>query len=255
MKAKDKQSYSHTLIDHHTRRHRAAALIPNTATTMAESIPIIDSHIHLYPESEIVTLSWATPDNPLAKQHSVEDYRAATAGSAQPVQGFIFLETDRKHDLEAGARDGSGWEHPLAEVAWLRRIALGEPRVGEGHSPADAALCAAYVPWAPMPSGAAALERYLDRAREAASESWPKVRGVRYLLQDKPDGTALGDGFIESLRLLGRRGLVFDVGVNQHDRGRIQLEETVEMIDRAHDGVPEDEKVVFILSAPPSPSC
>lgn len=216
---------------------------------MAESVPIIDSHIHLYPASEIDQLSWATPDHPLARQHSVAEYRAATAGSTQPVRGFVFVETDRRHDLEAGARDGSGWTDPLAEVAWLRRIAAGEPREGEGHTAGDAALCAAFVPWAPLPSGAAALERYLERAQEAAGATWSKVRGVRYLLQDKPDGTALGAGFVESLQLLGRRGLVFDVGVNQHARGRIQLEETVEMIDRAHDGVPEDEKVVFILSA------
>ena len=43
-------------------------------------------------------------------------------------------------------------------------------------------------------------------------------------------------------------GFVFDLGIDQHRRGRIQLEEAVDMIDRAHDGVPEDEKVVFILS-------
>ena len=215
---------------------------------MAESIPIIDAHIHLYPGSEIDTLAWATPDNPLARQHSVEDYRAATAGSAQPVRGFVFLETDRKHDLAAGARDGSGWAHPLAEVAWLQRIASGAPRDGEGHGPEDAALCAAYIPWAPMPSGAAALERYLGRAQEAAGATWPKVRGFRYLLQDKPDGTCLTDDFIGGLKLLGRRGLVFDLGIDQHRRGRIQLEEAVEMIDRAHEDVPEDERVVFIIS-------
>ncbi|KAK7964935.1 L-rhamnono-gamma-lactonase [Apiospora saccharicola] len=215
---------------------------------MAENFPIIDSHIHLYPESEIPTLSWATPENPLAKQHSVEDYKEATATSPAPVKGFIFLETDRKHDLEAGAKDGSGWEYPLMEVSWLKRIALGQPKAGEGHAAEDAGLCSAYIPWAPIPSGAAAMEKYLAKAEGAAGDSWSKVRGFRYLLQDKPDGTALGDGFIESLKLLGRKGYVFDVGVNQHDRGRIQLEETVEMIDKAHDGVPDEEKVVFILN-------
>lgn len=215
---------------------------------MAEDFPIIDSHIHLYPESEISTLSWATPENPLAKQHSVEDYKKATATSPAAVKGFIFLETDRKHDLEAGVKDGSGWEYPLMEVSWLKRIALGQPEAGEGHAAGDAGLCSAYIPWAPIPSGAAAMEKYLTKAEEAAGDSWAKVRGFRYLLQDKPDGTALGDGFIESLKFLGRKGYVFDVGVNQHDRGRIQLEETVEMIDKAHDGVPDEEKVVFILS-------
>ncbi|KAI5861282.1 amidohydrolase [Durotheca rogersii] len=213
---------------------------------MADDIPIIDAHIHLYPESELETLAWCKPESPLAKQHSLEEYRAATAGATP--QGFIFLETDRKNDLEAGEKDGSGWKYPLMEVAWLRRIATGQPKPGEGHSAADSELCLAYIPWAPLPSGAAAVERYIDLVKEEAGDSWPKVRGFRYLVQDKPNGTMTADGFIESLKLLGRRGFVFDLGVDQHNRGRIQLEEAVEMIDRAHDGVPEDEKVTFIIN-------
>ncbi|KAI0009834.1 amidohydrolase 2 [Xylariaceae sp. FL0662B] len=213
---------------------------------MAAEIPIIDAHIHLYPESEVETLNWCTPEHPLAKQHSVEEYRAATEGSTP--KGFIFIETDRKHDLEAGAKDGTGWKYPLMEVSWLKRIATGQPKAGEGHTAADASLCAAYVPWAPIPSGPAVLEKYLELVKQEAGDSWPKVRGFRYLLQDKPNGTMLRDDFIESLKLLGRRGFVFDLGVDQHNRGRTQLEEVVEMIDRAHDGVPEDQRVTFIIN-------
>ncbi|KAI1764130.1 amidohydrolase 2 [Hypoxylon sp. FL1150] len=214
---------------------------------MAADIPIIDAHIHLYPESEVDTLAWCTPDHPLRKQHSLDEYKAASAGSSPP-KGFIFLEADRKNDLAAGEKDGSGWEFPLQEVAWLRRIATGQPRPGEGHAADDASLCAAYVPWAPLPSGAAVMERYIDAVKKEAGDSWDKVKGFRYLLQDKPSGTMLTDKFIESLRLLGRRGFVFDLGVDQHNRGRAQLEEVVEMIDRAHDGVPEDQRVTFIIN-------
>ncbi|KAI3322508.1 amidohydrolase [Xylariaceae sp. AK1471] len=213
---------------------------------MAADIPIIDSHIHLYPESEISTLAWCTPENPLSKQHSVEEYKAAAASS--PPKGFIFVETDRKNDLDAGVKDGSGWEYPLMEVSWLKRIVTGQPKANEGHSKEDASLCAAYIPWAPLPSGPAAMEKYIELVKKEAGESWPKVKGFRYLLQDKPSGTMLQDDFIESLKLLGRKGFVFDLGVDQHRRGRAQLEEVVEMIDRAHDGVPEDEKVVFIIN-------
>lgn len=213
---------------------------------MAADIPIIDAHIHLYPESEVDTLAWCTPDHPLHGQHSLEEYKAASAGSTP--KGFIFLETDRKNDLAAGEKDGSGWQHPLEEVAWLKRFATGQPKPGEGHTADDASLCAAYIPWAPLPSGAAAMERYINLVKQEAGESWPKVKGFRYLLQDKPSGTMLTDKFVESLRLLGRKGLVFDLGVDQHNRGRAQLEEVVEMIDRAHDGVPEDQRVTFIIS-------
>ncbi|KAI0514594.1 amidohydrolase [Xylaria bambusicola] len=213
---------------------------------MAADIPIIDSHIHLYPESELSTLSWCSPENPLAGQHSVQEYRAASASS--PPRGFIFVETDRKNDLDTGVKDGSGWECPLMEVSWLKRIITGQPKPGEGHAKEDQSLCAAYIPWAPLPSGPSAMETYIKLVEKEAGESWPKVRGFRYLLQDKPNGTMLQEEFIESLKLLGREGFVFELGVDQHRRGRGQLEEVVEMIDRAHEGVPEDEKVVFIIN-------
>ncbi|TDZ26652.1 L-rhamnono-gamma-lactonase [Colletotrichum orbiculare MAFF 240422] len=211
--------------------------------------PIVDSHIHLYPDSEVSTLAWATdPSNPIAKQHSVSDYLSAT-GQPANLKGFIFIETDRVNDLEGGARDASGWEFPLMEVAWLRRIAEGKPRDGEGHGPEHAALCLGIVPWAPLPSGPEALERYLARAEEVAGpDVWSKIRGFRYLLQDKPHGTGLTEEFIESLKLLGRRGFVFDMGVDQHRRGNKQLDEALEIISRAHESVPEDEKVTFVIN-------
>ncbi|KAK4153911.1 hypothetical protein C8A00DRAFT_33312 [Chaetomidium leptoderma] len=209
------------------------------------SHPIIDSHIHLYPSSELDSFAWYEPTHPLASQHSVAEFRAATTGSAANVSGFIFIEADRKND------SAGDWTAPLQEVAWMRRLATGRPANpdADGHSADDAPLCLALVPWAPMTLGPEKLGEYLERAeREAGPEVWAKVRGFRYLLQDKPSGVGLGGGFIESLKVLGKRGYVFDVGVDQHRRGRAQLEELVEMIDRAHEGVEEAEKVVFILN-------
>ncbi|KAM4057668.1 amidohydrolase [Hirsutella rhossiliensis] len=209
-------------------------------------LPIIDAHIHLYPGDEVDSLAWCGPDHDLAGQHSLDQYRRATA-SAPSLLGFVVVEADRKHDLAAGAADGSGWEQPLAEVRWMRRVALGQPRDGQGHQPRDADLCLAMIPWAPLPSGPAVLERYLDKAREAAGDAWPKVKGFRYLLQDKPHGTMLHQDFIDGLKLLGRRRFVFEVAVDQRRRGKKQLDEVIEMVDRAHDGVPEEDKVTFIL--------
>lgn len=213
---------------------------------MAADIPVIDAHVHIYPESELSSIAWCPPEHPLAKQQSIEEYRAASANS--PPKGCIVIEADRKNDLETGLKNGSGWEGPLMEISWLKRVITGQPKPGEGHAHEDASLCTAYIPWAPLPSGPAAMEKYIELAKEQAGDSWPQVRGFRYLLQDKPNGTMLQDDFIESLKLLGRKGLVFDLGVDQHRRGRGQLEEVVEMIDRAHEGVPDDEKVVFIIS-------
>jgi len=215
-------------------------------------LPIIDSHIHIYPESEVPNLAWCTPDHPLSGQFSVDQYKHATR-TAPSLLGFIFVETDRKNDIAAIASGDdaaveAGWDGPLKEVRWLKRVALGTPLEGEGHAPEDKSLCLAIVPWAPVVCGAAVLERYIARVQEEAGEAWPKIKGFRYLLQDKPHGTMLEDKFIEGLKYLGKRGFVFEVAIDQHRRGRKQLEETVEMIGRAHEGVPDEEKVTFIIS-------
>lgn len=213
----------------------------------SRAYPIIDSHIHLFPESELETLAWCKPSDPLHKQHSLDEYTAASSSSSA-LEGFIFLETDRKNDLELGEKDGSGWQMPLKEVDWLKRIALGTPRDGEGHSEDHKKLCLAIIPWAPLPSGEEVLARYVEEVKKHAEGSFPKIRGFRYLLQDKPKGTALTDKFIGSLKWLGKNGYVFDVGVDQHTGGKWQLEEAAQMIEKAHEGVAEEAKVTFIIS-------
>lgn len=209
-------------------------------------VPIIDSHIHLYPASEVSTLAWCSPENPVAGQHSVSEYALDTSLPPQ-LEGFIFLETDRKHDLEAGIRDASGWEFPLMEVEWVKRIASGTPKPGEGHTAEQKKYCLAIVPWAPLPSGAEAMERYARLVELHAGEAWGKVKGYRYLVQGKPKGTVLTQDFIDGLRWLGKNGFSFDHGIDHHRDGDWALDETVEMIARAHEEVPEAEKVTFIL--------
>jgi L-rhamnono-1,4-lactonase len=58
----------------------------------------------------------------------------------------------------------------------------------------------------------------------------------------------LHHGFIEGLKWLGRKGYTFDLGVDQHRGGRWQLEEAVTMIEAAHEGVAEKDKVTIIIS-------
>lgn len=144
------------------------------------------------------------------------------------------------------------WTHPLEELSFVRRIVTGSPKPEDGHAATDAKHLLAAIPWAPVNLGPKKLEEYLAKAEETAGpETWAKVKGFRYLIQDKPNGIALEDDFIAGLQVLGKRGFVFDLGIDQHRRGRIQLDQAVEMIDRAHEGVEEDQKVVFIISRPP----
>jgi|SRR5579862_3207324 len=209
---------------------------------MAEQPFLIDSHVHFFPTSELDTLAWNHPGHPLYAQYSITDYLAATS-SPSSLRGFIFVEVDRKQDLTPD----SGWEFPLLEISWLARIAQGTPRPGEGHEPGHRSLLLGIVPWAPLPSGTELLSEYVGKAKERAGESWELVKGFRYLLQDKARGVMLSEGFIEGLKWLGREGLTFDLGVDQRSGGMWQLEDAVQMLKLAYEGVSEDKKVVVII--------
>ncbi|KAL4910783.1 hypothetical protein BDW74DRAFT_2608 [Aspergillus multicolor] len=214
------------------------------------SFPIVDSHIHLFPESHLPTLAWHTPgSNPLGAQHSVDEYRAATKDHTS-LRGFIFLETDRLSSVEEPGPGKHGWGHSLDEVSLLARIASGKPMPGEGHSPDDRKLCLGIVPWAPVPGGPEVLEKYMALAKErvGSDEVWRKVRGVRYLVQDKPAGIMLQPAFIEGLKWLGRNGLTFDLGVDARQGGIWQLEEAAELMRRVYDGVEETDRVTIVIN-------
>ena len=204
---------------------------------------IIDSHIHLYPQSEVEALAWCKDEHPLRGQYSVEEYLAAS-GSSPRYRGFVFVETDRKSHLNSG----EGWEHPLGEVDWISRVAAGTPKPGEGHTPEHAQLCLAIIPWAPIPPGSELLCRYVEQAKARAGPGSKIIKGFRYLVQDKPRGTMTQPDFIESLRWLGEHDYTFDLGVDQRSGGNWQLEEALEMIRNAHDGVPEEKKVIVVFS-------
>lgn len=126
----------------------------------------------------------------------------------------------------------------------------GEPIEGEGHVPEDKSLCLGFVPWAPVPAGPEALKEYMGLVRERTQteEVWCKVRGVRYLMQDKPPGTMLGEDFINGLKWLAKEGLAFDLGVDARQGGLWQLREAVEMMKRAYSGSEGGEGVKMVIS-------
>ncbi|PWY77219.1 amidohydrolase family protein [Aspergillus sclerotioniger CBS 115572] len=216
---------------------------------------IVDSHIHLFPESHLPTLAWYGPDSPLGSQHSIDEYRLASASTptspestqALYLRGFIFLETDRISSVE---ESGRGWSHALDEVSFLTRIITGEPVPGEGHKVVDRELCLGMVPWAPVPGGPAALERYMTQVQERtrSEEVFKKVRGVRYLVQDKPRGVMLESDFIGGLKWLGTKQLIFDLGVDARQGGIWQLREAAEMMKKVYNGVDKKDSVKIIIN-------
>lgn len=181
-------------------------------------------------------------------QYSIDEYLEATQdlskASNQKLRGFIFVETDRESSLETDA----GWEEPLRELEWIKRIADGTPKHDEGHSSQHAHLCLGIVPWAPLPSGSEAMVRYVDKARSRTGNTWRLVKGFRYIVQDKAVGMMLSDGFIDSLKWMGRNGYAFDLGVDARSGGLWQLAQAAEMIAEAYKGVPEEERVTIVIS-------
>ena len=241
----------------HSRDHQIDHDSGKEEATMP--VPIIDSHIHLFPASHLPTLAWYGPNSPLGAQHSVDEYRLAassvpTSPSPSPdkfLRGFVFLETDRISSIEEQpSSDNSGWKHALDEVSFLTRIALGEPVPGEGHRDVDRQLCLGIIPWAPVPGGPEVLARYMAQVRERTKsyEVWRKVRGVRYLVQDKPAGVMLQPNFVDGLRWLGRQGLTFDLGVDARQGGLHQLQEAVKMMDEVYRGAERNEQVTIVIS-------
>lgn len=218
-------------------------------------IPIVDSHVHLFPASHLPSLAWYGPNSPLGSQHCVDEYRQATLStpivpdSTNPLylRGFIFIETDRISSVE---ESGDGWKHVLDEVALLARIVRGEPIDGDQYRHVDRPPCLGIVPWAPVPGGAAALERYMDKMKDTSGtdDVWRRIRGVRYLVQDKPSGLMLQPGFVDGLRWLGKKQLAFDLGIDARQGGLWQLREAVEMMERVYEGVDEEDQVVMVIS-------
>lgn len=227
------------------------------------TIPIIDSHIHLWTETQLKTIAWHSPNNPLGSQHSVEDYVSSTEddSSRYQLRGFVYLEVDRISSIDE-EDNSKGWKHVLDEVSFLARIARGTPADGEGHVEAHKSLMLGFVPWAPVPGGPAVLEKYVSLVKsrivspsvtntmnnEDDDEAWKKLRGFRYLVQDKPAGTMLQSDFVEGLKWLGRQRLVFDLGVDARQAGLWQLREAVELIRKVNKGVSPDDRVVIIIS-------
>ncbi|KPI38292.1 L-rhamnono-gamma-lactonase [Cyphellophora attinorum] len=201
--------------------------------TPGEHIPIIDTHIHLFAQSHLPRLAWTSDlptDHVLNRGHTVDVYKAATSGVSNLV-GFVFLETDRKSGLVEDQ-----WADALQEAAFLSRVVRGEPLPGEGHERADSKLVLGVVPWAPVPAGGNALAKYVGRVWDMyPGDHRDKVKGFRYLLQDKPRNVMLQGDFIDGLVWLGEHNLSFDLGIDARSTGLFQLEEAIQMMEKLRD--------------------
>ncbi|KAF2716911.1 hypothetical protein K431DRAFT_256512 [Polychaeton citri CBS 116435] len=191
-----------------------------------------------------------TPGMPLAKRHILSDYhrisnRLQQLHPDEQLDGIIYVETDRRYDVRC-IGDLSTWAYgPLDEIKFLRSIV--ETESGSN-------TLAGIVIWAPMHRKPAVLSEWLSLAKRIAGpKTWHRIKGCRFLLQailtrDDFERLVLSEAFVTNLRLLGQKGYSFDVGIDQRSAGAWQLEIMARAMKAAHTGVPEGQRVVFILN-------
>jgi L-fuconolactonase len=159
---------------------------------------VVDAHVH-YWDPGALEYPWLEALPALRRRYGPEEYRAATA--EVPVEGIVFVEANPRPDR--GAEEARRVAELAAEAPGVRAI----------------------VAYADLTTAARARAAALDALQEI-----PLVRGIRHNVQGEPPGFALQPAFVEGVREVGRRGLVFDLCAT-HD----QLPELLELVDRCPD--------------------
>lgn len=174
--------------------------------------PVVDAHVHLY-DPTALAYGWMRGDPVLDRPHGLAELDAAAGAVA--IERLVFVEVAADPGLH------------LEEARRIQALADRDPRIG------------AIVAHAPVERGAA-VEADLD-----ALQALPALRGIRRLIQDEPDPAfCLTAGFLEGVRRVGRRGLLFELCLRA---GRGQLGPATELVRRC----PDTRFVLDHLGKPP----
>ena len=166
--------------------------------------PIVDAHVHLVDLARL-GYSWMASVPALNRDWTPDDLTAR----AKPYEigGYVFVEVD----VDA--------PQYLDEAMWADGLARSDPRLK------------AVVAALPLELGPAAVEPELERLATLGT-----VRGVRRLIQDRPDPEfMLRPAFVAAVKLLPAYGLTFDLCIKHP-----QFANTIELVRRC----PE---VAFVL--------
>jgi L-fuconolactonase len=157
--------------------------------------PIVDAHVHLC-DPQHLSYGWMK-DAPLLDRLVLPAHLAEAAAPVE-IERFVFVEVDVDYP-----------QH-LAEAEWVDQLAKSERRLG------------GIVASLPLEQGTA-IEPELDRLCRL-----PTLRGIRRLIQDKPDPNfCIRPGFIDGLKLLARKDLAFDICIYH-----AQMPSAIEMVRR-----------------------
>lgn len=142
-------------------------------------LPIVDTHQHLW-DLKVIQPPWLKPGGELTRDFVTKDYLEATAGLN--FQKAVYMEV---------------------AVADDQLVTEAEHIIGLCASP-DYPTCAAVIGGRPAEPG---FQAYMDRFKGS-----PYIKGVRHIMRQPAMLDA--EGLIPGLRLLGSRGLCFDLCVN-----------------------------------------
>ena len=157
--------------------------------------PIVDAHVHLCDPQQ---LSYGWMKNAPALDRLVLPGHLTEAAAPVEIDRFVFVEVDVDDP-----------QH-VAEAEWVDQLARSERRL------------AGMVASLPLERGKA-VEPELDRLRRL-----PTLRGIRRLIQDKPDPDfCIRPGFIDGLKLLASKDLAFDICIYHP-----QMQSAIEMVRR-----------------------
>ncbi len=157
--------------------------------------PIVDTHLHLW-DLKHFTLPWIQKGSPLNRSYVMKDWLTATAGLN--VVKAVYMEVDVNPKQQ------------VAEAEYVTDLCR------QGKTP----MVAAVISGRPA---AADFGQYLNRFKGNAH-----IKGVRQVLHTPatPAGFCLGEAFVKGVRLLGERGLSFDLCLRPTDlRDGLKLSE------------------------------
>lgn len=146
--------------------------------------PIVDSHLHVY-DTDRLSYPFIMKVEPLKGAFLPADYRRECRDLA--IDKMVFVEVAIADDQF------------IEEAEWVsREAAAADPGI------------AAIVAMAPVEKGPA-VEADLERLATI-----PLVRGVRRLLENRPDDFCLQPDFIAGVRCLARYDFSFDICIRHH---------------------------------------
>lgn len=146
--------------------------------------PIVDTHVHLL-DIRKFKYSWASGAPKLGRNWTIADLEQRAAPYF--IDSFVFVEVD------------ADMPQHIAEAEWVQSLANDDPRL-KG--------CVASLP---LEQGLA-IQPDMERLAKL-----PVVRGIRRLIQNKPDPDfVLRPGFLAAVRLLPRYNFSFDICIYHH---------------------------------------